>query len=129
MGECGCSAVHPRWKLPAPDGGWYAIEVYTGCEYCDAPAGVVIYRTGFDIDAGLSTEFAELEEAEFHHGEFGVPVIHQRHVFEVLKRLAWGPLEFKNETWTGEEYLESVLDDDRTWLEQAVSKTQKEPLP
>lgn len=34
MCECGCGETRPLVKLPAPKGGWYALEVYPGCENC-----------------------------------------------------------------------------------------------
>lgn len=33
MCECGCGEFRPIVKMPAPD-GWYAIEIYSGCEGC-----------------------------------------------------------------------------------------------
>lgn len=42
MCECGCSEGETRYTLPGPDGLFYVISLYGGCEDCDAPAGVII---------------------------------------------------------------------------------------
>lgn len=41
MGECGCANFSARWKMRAPKGGWYYIDVYLPCNNgCETPAGV-----------------------------------------------------------------------------------------
>jgi len=42
MGMCGCSDIPPDWKIPGPDGSVYAIHLYTPCNYCENPGGVVL---------------------------------------------------------------------------------------
>lgn len=44
MGECGCSGFAPQFQMPGPNGTIYAIRVYPGCDYCDAPVGIDIDR-------------------------------------------------------------------------------------
>lgn len=44
MGQCGCGDHHADYKFEGPDGVLYAVGVYTGCEGCDTPAGVTLYR-------------------------------------------------------------------------------------
>lgn len=44
MGECGCGATSLDYKFAGPEGITYGIEIYSGCYYCDTPAGVVLHR-------------------------------------------------------------------------------------
>lgn len=48
MGECGCSMQGGDFRLAAPDGGWYVVSRYPGCDECDAPAGVDIWHVRAD---------------------------------------------------------------------------------
>lgn len=45
MCECGCGeGMNPTYTFPGPDGLTYAIALYTGCEDCGNPAGVMLYE-------------------------------------------------------------------------------------
>lgn len=44
MGECGCGELSPMAKLPAPDGGWFLIEVYPGCSDCGTDWSLAVSR-------------------------------------------------------------------------------------
>jgi len=44
MGTCGCGDYGASLRLPGPDGVVYAIAFYRGCNYCDAPPGVIVHR-------------------------------------------------------------------------------------
>lgn len=44
MGQCGCGDFYPEFTLPGPDGSLYAIELFSGCHDCHAPAGVHIAK-------------------------------------------------------------------------------------
>ncbi len=44
MGACGCGDFSGDLTFPAPDGDMYVLDLYHGCEDCDASAGVVLYR-------------------------------------------------------------------------------------
>lgn len=56
MGMCGCisSANVPGARFAGPDGSWYVIEYYTGCDYCMEMPGIMLshYEPGdamFDV--------------------------------------------------------------------------------
>lgn len=52
MGACGCGEGYD-FRLKAPR-GWYLINVYPGCDYCDTPAGVHIdFETRADFSSAL----------------------------------------------------------------------------
>lgn len=44
MGQCGCADFSAFAKLPAPDGGFYSVGIYWGCDNCHMPAGVRINK-------------------------------------------------------------------------------------
>ena len=82
MGQCGCGDFQPMFKFPAPDGAWYAFEVYPGCGYCDNGPGVTIHR----MSAQESEEWdvPHLPDLPWHElgypnagdvAEFAIPII------------------------------------------------------
>jgi len=42
MGECGCIACSKRYKLQAPNGGWYIFQMNPGCNNCCVGSTVYI---------------------------------------------------------------------------------------
>ena len=42
MGECGCGMDLTTYRLPAPDGKFYAVELYPGCVECSTGPAVYI---------------------------------------------------------------------------------------
>ena len=43
MGQCGCNDPDCLYKLPAPGGRWYVIEMYHGCNECgDTPPHIKV---------------------------------------------------------------------------------------
>lgn len=44
MCQCGCSEGGPDYRFHGPEGFWYGIRVYTGCQECSTPAGVDIFK-------------------------------------------------------------------------------------
>ena len=42
MCTCGCGEGNDAFKLRAPDGGWYVIELRPGCHYCSSGPGLAI---------------------------------------------------------------------------------------
>ncbi|MGK3995026.1 hypothetical protein [Sorangium sp. So ce1024] len=45
MGECGCGSSGAHYRLPAPDGATYVIQLQPTCRYCpEGPAGVAVHR-------------------------------------------------------------------------------------
>ena len=51
MGQCGCGDFHPQFKLPGPEGSFYALQLYTGCLDCRTPAGIIVAKLkGDEVD-------------------------------------------------------------------------------
>lgn len=46
MGDCGCGDFQGDFKFKGPNNDWYVLQVYPPCDYCETPAGVIIYRMG-----------------------------------------------------------------------------------
>ncbi len=44
MGECGCGSFYPSFKFKGPGKDTYVLQVYPSCDYCNTPAGVILYR-------------------------------------------------------------------------------------
>lgn len=44
MGECGCADFNVQFKFKGPDNTYYLLAMYDSCEYCDTPAGFILYR-------------------------------------------------------------------------------------
>jgi hypothetical protein len=45
MGQCGCGDTQIDFTLPCPDKGYiYGFQIYQGCDYCNAPIGIIIYK-------------------------------------------------------------------------------------
>ncbi len=57
MGTCGCGDFCPFAKFDGPPGFVYALAFYPGCDDCDTPAGLVVYRF-----SGREAERWEVEE-------------------------------------------------------------------
>lgn len=43
MGQCGCGDFDPDFKFKGPGDIVYVLQVYPSCDYCQTPAGVIIY--------------------------------------------------------------------------------------
>ncbi len=48
MGQCGCGDFHGDFKFKGPDGITYVLDVYPSCDYCNTPAGIILYAMGSD---------------------------------------------------------------------------------
>lgn len=85
MCECGCGELRPLVKFPAPDGGWYFLEVYPGCRYCTTTWAVGLSRcTAAEAGESFWRFFVEeTPDAEFHRDVWAEPILDTR----VLKRL------------------------------------------
>ncbi len=92
MGACGCGDYSPDFKFKGPGDDWYVIQSYPGCDYCDTPAGVILYRFNPEDTALWSVE--HLKEKKIPDGGFCIPIIHP----EKLKLKC-------------EEYLKGIADD------------------
>jgi hypothetical protein len=88
MGQCGCADTSIDVKFPAPDGGTYGLEVYSSCDYCSNPAGVVLHRFGRDSeDAKIwldSAESAEFHDLGYGYAQMTIPVLDPEKLAEVL---------------------------------------------
>ncbi len=61
MGACGCGEWDPSAKLPGPDGTFYVLQVYRGCEHCNADASVIITKMTPDELALWESNVPDLE--------------------------------------------------------------------
>lgn len=43
MGQCGCGDFNADFKFKGPGNITYVLQIYDSCEYCETPAGVIIY--------------------------------------------------------------------------------------
>ena len=44
MGQCGCGDFQGDFKFKGPGNKWYVLQVYPPCDYCETPAGVILYK-------------------------------------------------------------------------------------
>jgi len=58
MGACGCIGGNIGARIAGPDGSWYVLELYPGCEYCMELPGVILGR--YDPDHPMWDEIMEL---------------------------------------------------------------------
>ena len=78
MGQCGCGDFQPDFKFKGPEGITYVVQMYPSCDYCDNPAGVIIYA--------LTPEEAEMwglghvPEKEINADGTWIAVIHPKHI-------------------------------------------------
>lgn len=73
-GPCPCADFDAIFKLPAPDGGFYSLGIYWGCDHCHMPAGVRVNK--HTAEDAKSWRVPELPEPDFEHwlGEVLIPV-------------------------------------------------------
>ena len=70
MGACGCCNGFGDFRFAGPNGGWYTLQIYTGCTYCDEGPGVNL--SFYPTDSPMLPEVLDLPVVEI--GEiFGVP--------------------------------------------------------
>jgi hypothetical protein len=75
MGQCGCGDYNGTWRIPGPDGRWYVIGPYHGCNNgCNEPAGLFIDL--FDADDMALWDADKLPVIGGpEHENFGIPVL------------------------------------------------------
>ncbi len=44
MGQCGCGDFQPAFKFEGPGDDTYIFQAYPSCNYCNTPAGIILYR-------------------------------------------------------------------------------------
>lgn len=66
MGQCGCGDYQGDFKFKGSDDFTYVLQVYASCDYCDTPAGVIIYRMSpedcsmWDVDHLKEVEISDI---------------------------------------------------------------------
>ena len=48
MGACGCGDFQGDFKFPGPGNITYVLQVYPPCNYCETPAGIILYAMSPD---------------------------------------------------------------------------------
>ena len=124
MGECGCGNYQPRWRLPGPGGIVYTIETYRGCDYCQTPSGVVIYRHDAETAASWGDEGVDVlpfvPYSGGPSGQFAITVFdHERMRREIAAHFADADEEEMADQ-TGESIADEIVD---CVLPEVVSKS------
>lgn len=57
MGACGCGEGNAAFKLKAPDGRWYVIELQPGCDYCSHGPGLCVLHPDMASYLGDDLDF------------------------------------------------------------------------
>jgi len=103
MGACGCCDGFGDFRFPGPNGGWYTLQIYTGCVYCDEGPGV---NLGFYSPGDPAFDHI-LELPEVQIGElFGVPTTDWNETAKAIKR-EWA--DDNNVTHVVEEELPNAI--------------------
>jgi hypothetical protein len=84
MGQCGCGDYNGQWRIPGPNGTWYVIGPYHGCNNgCSEPAGLFIdLMDTSDMADWSADELPEIGGPE--HKNFGIPVLNLDHLVKHL---------------------------------------------
>jgi len=85
MGQCGCGDFNGTWRIPGPDGMWYVIGPYHGCNNgCSEPAGLFIDL----MDAEELADWRRSDQLPViggpEHKNFGIPVLSLDHLVKHL---------------------------------------------
>lgn len=75
MGQCGCSDFNPVGKIPGPNDDCYVLQIYPGCQQCNAAAGVIIYQM---TEKELNDDWGEVDlpKLRISPNGLGIPVLH-----------------------------------------------------
>ena len=113
MGACGCGDFSGDITFPAPDGEVYVLDVYPGCEDCETPAGVVLYR--FTPDEAKRWGLEGAKPLKIGEEGTGIPVLDPDPLREMMtKEAASGVSEL---------VAEIVADGLRNHFREAAMKT------
>jgi hypothetical protein len=83
MGACGCCEGFGDFRFPGPNGGWYTLQIYTGCIYCDEGPGVNL--SYYSLNDPMLPDVLDLPIVEI--GElFGVPTVDWNATAKQLKK-------------------------------------------
>lgn len=123
MGQCGCGDFSAWWQMPGPDAIVYAVELYGGCEDCDTPVAVRLYRMDEDRDFWVDDlpeipimSYAPADTSQ--DGELFLPVLHPNALEKLLVKAmgSWKILDDDGEEWTAAEYYEKTMREIRSDL-------------
>lgn len=82
MGECGCADFNVQYKFRGPDNTYYLLAFYDSCEYCDTPAGFILYKMNEKKMKEWAVDDMPITEIEYQGSVF--PVIHPRILKELM---------------------------------------------
>lgn len=113
MGQCGCGDFSAWWQMPGPSGIAYAVELYGGCEYCDMPVAVRLYRMDEDRDFWVDDlpEIPFMPYAPTDTSQDGELFLHPDALEKLLVNAmgSWTVVDDGGEKWTAAEYYEETM--------------------
>jgi hypothetical protein len=113
MGACGCGDYQGEFKFKGPGNITYVMQIYESCDYCDTPAGVILYA--FDPDEAKHLDVASLREEKITSDGIAIPVIHPKNLMQTIVESIEACIEdgisgeFRSAVWkTRKEWAERV---------------------
>ena len=82
MGKCGCGDFQGDFKFKGPNNITYVLQVYPSCDYCDNPAGIILYAMSpedckdWDVDTIPDIEIRDVGTL--------ISVIHPKKLMETI---------------------------------------------
>lgn len=114
MGDCGCGDFGAHFKLPAPDGNTYVLQIYDSCPDCDTGAGLIVHRmTEEELRGWTAWATPELPWNRWsrEYAERFIPILHPAKLRAALVehvKTAWRRVAKRDR---GEDALAELLDE------------------
>ena len=97
MGICGCGDFQPDFKFKGPGDTWYVVQSYPSCNYCDTPAGIILYH--FDAQDAEMWDLAHIKEEKILSDGTYLPVLYPKKLKEKFVK------------YLGKEFAEGLADE------------------
>ena len=82
MGQCGCGDFNGDFKFKGPGKTTYVLQIYSSCNDCDNPAGIILYAMSEEDCEEWSVE--DVPEIEIQDVGTFFSVIHPRKLMESI---------------------------------------------
>ncbi len=112
MGECGCYQNGSFFKLPAPKGDTYVIQLQPPCNHCPGPAGIAVHRYSRQRMKDNPVDAAPLAFHDHGHGyaDTGLVLLDMEALRgQLTKYLIKAKLA--EDEFDGEEYAREMIDE------------------
>ncbi|WP_437310089.1 hypothetical protein [Sorangium sp. So ce388] len=111
MGECDCGSSGARYRLPAPDGGAYVIQLQPPCTGCPGPAGVAAHRYAAErVEEVEGWPALELHDYGHGYADTGLVVLDvQQARAALMKHLV--EVGLSKDEFDAEEHAREILDE------------------